>query len=200
MHGSGGHDHTLLRFFDLNWAELRQLWLCVLDLQPLTLTLDHIFWYPAENIFLTLVTLTLELDLRTCPKYDDPKCVCRNGSAWRAQTERQTHTWTLPKILPLPLLNVGGNDYENACVRTSCESMWYRTPLIALTLTYDLWPLWPWPWPPSWPWTIFSETRPKTGFFYIFDLDDLDLWPMTLTFANSPRYDAPQCVCQNLGP
>ncbi len=51
-------------------------------------------------------------------------------------------------------------------------------PLWHLTLTYDLWP-WPlWPWP----WTIFSDTRLKTGIFTFFDLGDLDLWPMTLTF------------------
>ncbi len=52
-------------------------------------------------------------------------------------------------------------------------SLWH------LTLTYDLWhwPLWPWPW------TIFSDTRLKTGIFTFFYFGDLDLWPMTFTLV-----------------
>ena len=76
--------------------------------------------------------------------------------------------------------------------RTSSESMGYKTSQTTLTLTLRLWPLTfvtlilvtltlsydPWP---SWPrpWTTFSDTRLKTGFFY---LGDFDIWPMTLTF------------------
>ncbi len=61
-----------------------------LDLRPLTLTydldpLDIDPWTTFSDTrlktgiftFLTLVTLTFDLDLHTHPRYDGPKCVCQ---------------------------------------------------------------------------------------------------------------------------
>ncbi len=88
--------------------------------------------------------------------------------------------------------------YENIVCHTSRESMGYKTPQTNLTLIL-------WPWPTTFTFDLgdldldpcdldlgpSSENQSENWNFYIFDLGNLDLWPITLTFKLVREYDGP---------